>query len=73
MSLIKVKKKILETKASERIVEELCFLKENFHKETTKEPQRYYQYNLYSPTKRMGTRIIPTIGLEPFISAYLGF
>ena len=41
MSLIKVKKKILETKASERIVEELRFLKENLHKETTKEPQRY--------------------------------
>jgi hypothetical protein len=46
MPLIKVKEKILETKASERIVEELCFLKENLHKETTKEPQRYYKYNL---------------------------
>ena len=41
MSLIKVKREILETKALERIAEELCFLKENFHQETAKEPQRY--------------------------------
>jgi len=46
MSLIKGKKKILETKASERIVEELCFLKETFTKKQRKNLKDIYQYNL---------------------------